>query len=109
MGAAARLNVTGTDFYPASVIYWGEQALSTTFVNSTSLTASLPGALTSSYGDYSVTVRTPAPGGGATAAQTVSVVDLRPTADSVSPIGGTGNATFTFKFSDPSGYSNLNF
>lgn len=34
-------------------------------------------------------------------------VSLTPTVDSVSPVGGSGNTTFTFTFSDPSGYANL--
>jgi hypothetical protein len=56
-GASAfTLTVTGTGFYSGSVIYWGSSALTTTFVSSTSLTATVPASDVTSSNTVAITV-----------------------------------------------------
>lgn len=63
---AATLNITltGTNFVSSSVANWNGSALATTFVSATQLTASVPSSLLTTAGNATVTVVTPAPGGG---------------------------------------------
>ena len=67
------LTATGSSFVPTSVVKWAGTALSTTYVSSTSLTAIIPAANMASTGTFSVTVFSPAPGGGTTAGKNFSV------------------------------------
>jgi sugar lactone lactonase YvrE len=63
-GTAFTLTVNGTGFAPASTVMWGTTALATQFVNATQLTAQVPAGDVAGAGTDSVTVLTPAPGGG---------------------------------------------
>jgi N-acetylneuraminic acid mutarotase len=63
-GAAFRLTVNGSGFTVNSTIYWGTTALATTYGSMTQLTAQVPAADITTAGIASVTVQTPAPGGG---------------------------------------------
>ncbi len=63
-GAAFTLTINGTNFVAASMVDFGGAARTTTFVNSTQLTAAIPAASIASTGTLSVTVTNPAPGGG---------------------------------------------
>lgn len=63
-GAAFMLTITGTNFVAASRVTFGRAAPTTTFVNSTQLTAAIPAAVIASVGMVAVTVSNPAPGGG---------------------------------------------
>ena len=72
IGTSATLTVTGSNFFPASVVYWGEQPLATTFNGDTSLTATVPASLVTDYGEYKVSVRSPSPGGGSSAQSSVT-------------------------------------
>ena len=63
-GPAFTLTVTGTGFVSGSTVYWGTTALTTTFGSSTQLTAQVQAVDISAAGITSITVQTPAPGGG---------------------------------------------
>jgi 6-phosphogluconolactonase (cycloisomerase 2 family) len=63
-GAALTLTINGTNFVAASMVNFGGAAPTTTFVNSTQLTAAIPAAAIASTGTPAVTVTNPAPGGG---------------------------------------------
>ena len=58
------LTVSGSDFYPASVINWNGSPRTTSYVNSTTLTASIPATDIATAGTATVTVTNPVPGGG---------------------------------------------
>jgi len=64
-GAAGfTLTVNGTGFVSGSVVHWNGTALTTNFVSSSRLTASVPSTDVASAGSAWVTVTNPAPGGG---------------------------------------------
>jgi Abnormal spindle-like microcephaly-assoc'd, ASPM-SPD-2-Hydin/Beta-propeller repeat len=60
-----KLQVTGTNFYPASVVRINGVAQATTFVTNTQLTVAVDAPSVAAIGEEPVTVFTPAPGGGA--------------------------------------------
>ncbi len=59
------LTVNGTGFVVGSVVEWNGVALTTTFVSSSRLTATVPDSMVAAPGTASVTVVSPCPGGGA--------------------------------------------
>jgi hypothetical protein len=63
-GVAFTLTVNGTNFVPGAVVNWNGGARSTTFVNSTQLTAQITAADIANQGTATVTVTNPSPGGG---------------------------------------------
>ena len=71
------LTVRGTGFVSASAISWNDKTLSTTFVNSRELTAPVPDAFVAAVGVGSVTVVSPAPGGGKSGALLVPVAAVQ--------------------------------
>ena len=58
-GASFKLTVTGENFVNGSTILWNGSALTTTFVSSTSLTATVPASDLAKSGTASVTVGNP--------------------------------------------------
>ncbi len=64
LGTATAISVSGSGFTSSSTISFNGTALTTTYVNSVNLTATIPAAALSLLGNSSVTVTTPAPGGG---------------------------------------------
>jgi hypothetical protein len=66
-GPAFTLTVNGTGFIPTSVVTWNGANRTTTFVNSTQLTASILAADIAAQGTAQVRVVNPAPGGGTSA------------------------------------------
>ncbi len=86
---AFTLTCTGTNFVASSVVQWDGVAQATTFVNATSLTASIPAALVAAAGTHTVTVSTPAPGGGTTSGLTFTVTNPAPSISSISPASAT--------------------
>lgn len=62
--AALTLNLTGSNFINGSVVNWNGTALPTTFVSSSSLTASVASNFLSTAGTATVNVFNPSPGGG---------------------------------------------
>jgi hypothetical protein len=63
-GAAFNLNASGQGFAPTSIVYWGSTALVTQYLSATRLTAQVPASAIATAGTPSITVQTPAPGGG---------------------------------------------
>lgn len=82
-GSSFVLTVTGTGFTAASVIEWGTTALNTKYVSATQLQATVHASDIAAAGLVSVTVQTPAPGGGTSAALQFEVDT--PAATPVSP------------------------
>ncbi len=64
IGTDQKISVTGSDFTTKSTVSYNGILLSTTFVSSTSLSATLPASSNVLPGIGSFTVNTPAPGGG---------------------------------------------
>jgi hypothetical protein len=62
--AAQKLQITGANFYPASVVNVNGAPQTTTFVNNALITATLNTASVAAIGEVPVTVSNPAPGGG---------------------------------------------
>lgn len=69
----ATLGLTGTGFAQQSVVEANGTALATTFGSDTSLSAIIPASMLESAGTLSITVATPEPGGGTSAALSVEV------------------------------------
>ena len=72
-GASFTLTATGSNYVSASIIEWKGTKLTTTFVNSTTLTATVPSADIKTAGTATVTVVNPTPGGGTSAGQTFTI------------------------------------
>ncbi len=95
-GAGAfTLTVNGSKFVSNSVVTWNGNALTTTFVSSSQVTASVPAIDVASTGSASVQVLNPTPGGGASNTQTFTINPVpTPVLTSVSPTsvlaGGPG-------------------
>jgi hypothetical protein len=92
-GSAFTLTVNGTNFDSGSTVKWGSRALTTTYVSSTQLTASVPANLIASAGSVVVSVVTSA---GASAYSAFAVSPAVPTITGLSPTSATaGGAGFT--------------
>jgi trimeric autotransporter adhesin len=92
----AQITVTGSSFVPATVVYVNGQPRSTTYVSTTQLVASLTSADLATAGSLSVVAMNPAPGGGSTAAASLSVNNPAPGSITVTPnLVTTGTATAT--------------
>src|SRR5206468_2995317 len=95
-GADFTLTVNGSGFMNGSTVQWNGAPRTTTFVSATQLTAAIPAADIVTAGTASVTVVTPAPGGGTSAAQTFPVDNPIPTITGLTPTSATaGGAAFT--------------
>jgi hypothetical protein len=77
-GGQFTLAVAGSNFISSSVIKWNNVALTTNFVNSTQLTSFVPAANIAVTGTASVTVFTPAPGGGTSSVLTFAINSTAP-------------------------------
>ena len=99
--ADTTFTVTGTGFAPQSVVNLNGSPVATVFVTSSQLTATIPAAMLVNGATLSITVRTPAPGGGATdpaKSPTLTVVNPAPVLASISPnsiAAGSANTTLT--------------
>jgi len=94
-GAAFTLTATGTNFAITSVVRWNGSNRTTTFVSHTQLTAQISAADIATAGTVPVTVFTPTPGGGTSAASTFTINNPAPTLTSISPSSATaGGAGF---------------
>lgn len=71
--AATTLTVNGSNFVSASVVNWNGSALTTTYVSATKLTAAVPASLLTTAGSASVSVVSPAPGGGTSSGATFTI------------------------------------
>ncbi len=90
-GTAFTLTVSGTGFVSGSVVNWNGTPLTTTFVSSTQLTASVPANLIGSVGTVQVAVTNPTPGGGNSTQLAFAIVNPTPVLGSLSttsaPVG----------------------
>src|SRR6185312_17529982 len=81
--------VLGAGFVPQSTVQWDGAAIATSFVDSTRLTAVIPGADLLVPGTHLVAVTSPAPGGGTSSALsfviTPAAVNAVPSIVAVSP------------------------
>lgn len=95
------LTVTGYNFTPASTVGWNGASIRAIFVNTNTLTAQIPATLIQNPGTSNITVTTPAPGGGMTAALTFTinaVTSPTPQITSASPesvVAGSAGFTLT--------------
>jgi hypothetical protein len=98
------LTVNGANFVSNSAVYWNGAALSTTFINSTQLTAIVPSSTLTSAGTVSVTVFNPTPGGGPSAGpQTFTLENPIPVISSLFPVTrATGTQAFMLSVSGSS-------
>jgi hypothetical protein len=98
-GAAFTLTVNGSSFVNGSTVQWNGTSRSTTYVSATQLTAAITAADIATTGSASVTVFTPAPGGGTSNAQTFTIsspTNPVPATTGLSPASTTaGGAAFT--------------
>ena len=95
-GSAFTLTVNGTNYVSGSVVRWNGSARTTTYVNSTQLTASIPASDIISVGSASVTVFNPTPGGGTSNAATFSITYPVPTIITLNPgVTAPGGSPFT--------------
>ncbi|QOY86917.1 beta strand repeat-containing protein [Paludibaculum fermentans] len=82
-GAAAKLLVSGSGFVTGSVVYWNGTPLSTVFLSSAQLEATVPGSLLGSPASISITVANP--GGTTSAATTLVLQAAAPVISSIAP------------------------
>jgi hypothetical protein len=95
-GAGFTLTVHGKNFLNSSVVNWAGSVRSTIFVSATELTATINAADIAKTGTFKVTVTSPAPGGGNSAAVSFVVDNPTPTLNDLSPSSAThGGAAFT--------------
>jgi hypothetical protein len=98
------LTVDGSNFVSTSVVRWGGANRTTTFVDSTQLTAAIPASSIANGGTVNVTVLNPTPGGGSTTPLTFTVENPVPTLLLLTPssvVAGTSAFTLTL---DGSGF-----
>ncbi len=93
-GATFTLTVNGTGFVSGATVQWNGSALTTTFVSSTQLTASVAASLIANTGSASITVVYP--GGGTSSAVTLPINPPTPVISSLNPTSATAaGAAFT--------------
>ncbi len=97
--AAVTISASGSGFVSGSTIDWNGSALPSTFVSASQLSASLPASDLAAAGTAKVTVASPAPGGGMSAALTFTidpVANPTPAVTSLSPAQySAGGPAFT--------------
>ena len=96
-GPAFTLTVNGTNFISSSVVQVNGSNRTTTFVNATQLTAAIPASdLATTATSLSITVFTPAPGGGASVPANVTLTQPSITVSATTtPPGGAVTATLS--------------
>jgi hypothetical protein len=95
---ALTLTLTGGNFLSSSVVRVNGANRTTTFVSGTQLTAAIPASDLATGGVLSITVFTPAPGGGTSSPVTFTVNNPVPSISSISPplvVALGGNFTLT--------------
>jgi DNA-binding beta-propeller fold protein YncE len=93
-GGNFTLAVNGTNFIASSSVLWNGSARATTFISSSSVTATILTADIAAAGTSSVTVSNPAPGGGTSNAQTFTITNQSIAATpTFSPGAGTYTST----------------
>lgn len=98
--AGFTLTVNGSNFVEGSVVRWNGADRPTTYVSATQLQAQISASDVATQGSASVTVFTPAPGGGASTAQTFTITapasSPAPVVSALSPSSiASGSGAFT--------------
>jgi len=96
--AAFTLNVSGGNFGPNTVVQVNGASRATSFIGSSQLSAAIPASDVAVGAYLSITVSTPAPGGGTSSALTLTVTNPLPSISSISPnpvLSTTGSFTLT--------------
>jgi Abnormal spindle-like microcephaly-assoc'd, ASPM-SPD-2-Hydin/Protein of unknown function (DUF1573)/Beta-propeller repeat len=102
LNQVANPSLTGTNFYPQSVVQLNGTALATTFVSNTQLNAVIPATLLTTLGEQQLTVVNPQPGGGVSSSITITPYQtllINPTALAYVP--ATGMIYAAISSSDP--------
>lgn len=90
--AATNITITGSGFMASSKISWNGDALTTNYVNSTSLTAQVPLAYLMTAGIASISVVNPSPGGGTSASVAFTVADPVPSLTEINPVSAASGS-----------------
>ncbi|MEP7358722.1 MAG: hypothetical protein ABI847_15855, partial [Anaerolineales bacterium] len=85
-GATLSLNLSGTGFVKTSSVLWNGVPLAAGFVNSTTMTATVPAANLTAAGFFTVAVQSGAPGGGVSNPLTFTVNNPLPNILNTSPV-----------------------
>jgi hypothetical protein len=97
-GSSFTLTVNGQNFVSKSKVYWNGAQLTTTFVSNVELQATVPAKDIAAAGTASVTVESPAPGGGTSNAKTFYINNPVPSLTSLNPSSiKAGSAAFTME------------
>ena len=86
-GGAFTLMATGTNFVASSVVNWNGSPRTTTFISATQLTAQIAATDIVSGGSAAVSVLTPAPGGGSSAALNFIITAVNASVQQIAPGG----------------------
>ncbi len=92
------LTANGSNFLPGSKVRWNGVDRTTTFASDTQLTALIPASDVAVAGTATVTVFSPAPGGGTSNSQTFTINNPVPTLNNISPttaVAGSPQFTLT--------------
>ena len=109
-GPSFTITVNGSGFLANSTVYWGTSALTTQFVSSTQLTATVTAADIATPGATAINVRTPAPGGGTSDVLQFEVDS--PSGSATAPtvpgtvVSVTAGSTATYSISFPASVTN---
>ncbi len=99
MSNSASLTLTGTNFVPSSQVVFDGNTISTSYINATTLSATIPANLLTQFGDFNMYVSNPAPGGGDTNAMVFTITPLGqaaiPIAPPTPPLDGKGFSIVT--------------
>jgi hypothetical protein len=91
-GAGFTMTLTGTNFISTSVAQVKGSARTTTFISATQLTAAITAADIATAGTSAITVFTPTPGGGTTAAINLTITDFSVTPTPTTQTVPAGNS-----------------
>jgi hypothetical protein len=89
LNTATSITITGTGFNSSSTVQFDGTTISSAFVSSSSMTVEVSAATLALPGNHAVTVSTPAPGGGTSAAQTFTAyIGIQNNAMALNPVNG---------------------
>jgi hypothetical protein len=92
-GSSFTLTVNGSGFVSSSQVYWGQTALTTSYVSATSVTSMVPGSDLGTMGTVKLTVVNPTPGGGTSNAIGFTVGNPVPLLSSIQPSSAPAGST----------------
>ncbi|HEY3330731.1 MAG TPA: IPT/TIG domain-containing protein [Capsulimonadaceae bacterium] len=97
-GVAFTITVTGTNFVPGSKVTVGGTAMTSTYVNATTVTTTVPVTSMANVSSVAIGVSNPTPGGGVSGTVTLSVDNAVPVISALSPstiVAGSASTTVT--------------